>query len=298
MNQNKRPRLSIWGGILGMVAVLWTMYKLQAEILLFVAQLTIPSFLNTIKFDTMLELVSQCVEYIESSQLLGWVSLIYSIVGATIFFFWYRALRKDDGLKLKKLNTLTNRPGEMIAGLLLTCVALGFVAQAIISVITIILPKWMMEYEELLEQAGFTDVTLVLLLYACIFGPIIEELGIRGVGFTYARRAFGPVAALIMQALLFGIMHMNKVQFVYTFFVGLAFGYMVMKFESLWISIFAHILYNFVATFGAALVMVPVSSPIVFYLTVFGSLAVLYAGILLLKKSAPLVKEVGTGSDN
>ena len=106
-------------------------------------------------------------------------------------------------------------------------------------------------YEKLMENAGFTTNSLspLLILYAVLLGPIEEELTFRGVIFSSARKALPFWAANIFQALLFGIFHMNLIQGIYAFFIGLFLGYIAGRGGSIYFSIFLHILFNSWGTF-------------------------------------------------
>ena len=59
-----------------------------------------------------------------------------------------------------------------------------------------------------------------------VLPPLVEEAGFRLACLTYLERAGVPFAvANIVQALAFGIFHMNLTQGIYTFVLGLALGY-------------------------------------------------------------------------
>ena len=51
---------------------------------------------------------------------------------------------------------------------------------------------------------------------------------------------------MFLSAFLFGIMHFNVVQFLYGFVMGLALGYIYVRYRRLWIPMVAHGLVNFV----------------------------------------------------
>ena len=53
----------------------------------------------------------------------------------------------------------------------------------------------------------------------------------------------------MIQAAMFGIAHMNILQGVYAFTIGLIFGYIYKKYNSLYASILAHLTFNFTGTY-------------------------------------------------
>ena len=106
-------------------------------------------------------------------------------------------------------------------------------------------PGWMDFYEKLMENAGLTQSpSLLLTLYAVLLGPIEEELTFRGVILSSAKRALPFWAANLFQAILFGLFHMNLIQGIYAFFIGICLGYVCERGGSIWLSIFLHILFN------------------------------------------------------
>jgi hypothetical protein len=64
--------------------------------------------------------------------------------------------------------------------------------------------------------------TFVLeIIGSAILTPILEELVYRGVIYTRLKRHLGIAPAVILSALIFGIMHFNIVQFIYAFVLGI-----------------------------------------------------------------------------
>ena len=99
--------------------------------------------------------------------------------------------------------------------------------------------------------------TLLRLLEACkvtnnsIFAavclaPIGEELLCRGVCLHFGKKALGNFwHANILQALVFGILHMNWVQGVYAFIIGIFLGILVERYNSLLPGMIVHFIVNF-----------------------------------------------------
>ena len=59
------------------------------------------------------------------------------------------------------------------------------------------------------------EPSLILVLYSVLIGPVCEELIFRGLTLKYAKRAMPFWVANFLQALLFGVFHMNMIQDVY-----------------------------------------------------------------------------------
>lgn len=74
-------------------------------------------------------------------------------------------------------------------------------------------PELAQPVRKLMETAGLdSDIGLFMFIYAVILGPVCEELVFRGVTMRLVRRALPFWAANLMQAVLFGIFHMNWIQ--------------------------------------------------------------------------------------
>lgn len=85
---------------------------------------------------------------------------------------------------------------------------------------------------------------LILLLGVGIIGPIIEEIIFRGLILNELKRNINIVAAVFIQALLFGAYHLNLSQAIYAFPLGLILGLVYVKTRSIWGSILIHIFFN------------------------------------------------------
>ncbi len=83
-----------------------------------------------------------------------------------------------------------------------------------------------------------------------IIAPLAEELAFRGTVFGSLRRSFGFWPAALLSALAFAAMHMNMVQGVATFVVGVFFAFLYEKFGKIWVPVFAHMVMNAMAVFG------------------------------------------------
>ena len=121
-------------------------------------------------------------------------------------------------------------------------------------------PQWLQQYEDLLKTAGLdSSITLPMLLYSVLLAPVCEELIFRGTTMHLARRALPFWLANTMQALLFGLFHMNWIQGIYAFALGLVLGYVCEKGGSIYYSILLHILFNLWGTVISTLLPMPSS---------------------------------------
>ena len=94
-----------------------------------------------------------------------------------------------------------------------------------------------------IESATSADDSFMLVIYAAFVGPFVEELLIRG-GVVYRLKNYGKIFSILISAMAFGLFHMNLIQGVFAFFVGILFAYIALEYSFLW-AVFFHILNNF-----------------------------------------------------
>ena len=85
---------------------------------------------------------------------------------------------------------------------------------------------------------------LVMVMLMGIFGPFSEEFVFRGVIFGGLRKSGRILPAILLQAFLFGLMHMNFNQFCYAFVIGIALGMLVEVTGSIWSGFVMHAAIN------------------------------------------------------
>ncbi len=82
------------------------------------------------------------------------------------------------------------------------------------------------------------------LITVMLAAPIAEELGFRGVLLKRSRQTFGIVGCIILNAILFGIMHLNPLQSIYVLPMAVSFTYIAIKYNSVVPAILSHIINN------------------------------------------------------
>lgn len=149
-------------------------------------------------------------------------------------------------------------------------VVVGYVTDAVLS----LLPEAAADYSELVEETGMGDTSYLAVLTTVIGAPFCEELLVRGIIFEFSLRAFNPqcrplwkrrrraraqdvamvpwaapdkrgiAAAIVLQAVIFGFMHMNWVQGCYAGAAGLVFGWVLVTTGKLCYTILLHFAFN------------------------------------------------------
>ena len=156
-----------------------------------------------------------------------------------------------------------------------------------------------------MESTGINSgLTVSMFFYSILLAPIGEELLFRGVTMHQAKRVFPFWAANIMQALLFGLFHMNMIQGIYAFFLGMVLGYICEKGGSIYQSILFHMMFNFWGTIISGIL--PTGNSTLFFVLYFATGVICtFSGLILFrfgtnrlaqKQAAPLYLE-NTGYD-
>lgn len=157
-------------------------------------------------------------------------------------------------------------------------VVIGLSMQVVISYLCdgalSLLPEVAADYSELVEETGMGDTSLLAVLTTVLGAPFCEELLVRGIIFEFSLRAFNPqcrslwkrrrranaqdgamvpwaapstwgvAAAIVLQAAVFGFMHMNWVQGCYAGAAGLIFGWVLVTTGKLRYTILLHFVFN------------------------------------------------------
>ena len=149
-------------------------------------------------------------------------------------------------------------------------VVVGYVTDAVLS----LLPEAAADYNELVEETGMGDTSYLAVLTTVLGAPFCEELLVRGIIFEFSLRAFNPqcrsfwkrrrrvqaqsgamvpwaapstwgiAAAIVLQAAVFGFMHMNWVQGCYAGAAGIIFGWVLVTTGKLRYTILLHFAFN------------------------------------------------------
>lgn len=119
------------------------------------------------------------------------------------------------------------------------CILLTF----LLGIIQQLVPAFFKNYNELMETVSQGDMFLNI-VYVVTIGPISEELIFRGALFDRFYLVFSFWAANILQAVLFGVYHMNVIQGVYAFLLGVLLGMIRQMTGSILSSIFSHMIFN------------------------------------------------------
>jgi len=110
------------------------------------------------------------------------------------------------------------------------------------------------DHAELMGMVVGNDLFMEILAIA-IGAAVVEELIFRGVILKrfLERTSMKTAYAVILQAFLFGVIHMNILQGMYAFALGIVFGLVYIWVKSIWAPIALHLVFNLYAVLSSNL---------------------------------------------
>ena len=152
---------------------------------------------------------------------------------------WYRGYKPSSDWKMKEVVN-----GKLIAALACLGLSLQFLISMCLNAVYPLLPQSLTDqYNALMESLLGGNIWLSLLV-TVILAPLAEEFLFRGITMKQAQKIMPFMAANALQALLFGIYHMNLIQGVYAFVLGMILGFTANYFHSIWAAILLHAFVN------------------------------------------------------
>jgi len=119
--------------------------------------------------------------------------------------------------------------------------ALALFCNGLLSILP--LEPWSDSYEEV-NEALYTGSIWLRIAAVGFFGPIVEELTMRGLMYQRFRTMMRPTAAILWSALVFGLFHGNVVQGIYAFLVGLFFAWLMEHSQRILVPMLGHMAAN------------------------------------------------------
>lgn len=137
--------------------------------------------------------------------------------------------------------------GKIMGQILLSCMTVGCLGMALNNFIA--MTPLMQVSDGFLEanENFFAGTVFMELLASCVVIPIAEELLFRGVVLQRCIGLVGERMGIIFSALLFGLIHMNLVQFLYASVIGLVLAFIVQKTKKISLAVCGHGMANLLA---------------------------------------------------
>jgi len=175
------------------------------------------------------------------ADLLPWILLVAICVTIPLYYLLYRARRHELPIFVR----LGNLHPVSVPVLVVLGLSVNVVIEALLLILseTELLKKLFENYNQL---AGFiTGGNFVVSLIAVgVVGPVFEEILFRGLVFGELRKIATVRLALVIQALIFGIYHIDPIQGTYAVLIGLLLGYVYYRSSSIVAPMIVHVTIN------------------------------------------------------
>lgn len=183
------------------------------------------------------------------------LNIVYAILALLVFGTWYyKVFVKPFRHRTRK------HPGGYSFHTVTSMIFLGIGMQYVTTMLTdgigVLRPDLIASYNAGMSAQGYDDLSLLLIAYSVILAPVIEETVFRGLVFRYARHAIPFWFANILQAVLFGFVHLNLIQGIYAFVMGLFLGWVCRRGHGIKYSIPVHIVFNIIGCFFSGLIQI------------------------------------------
>lgn len=170
---------------------------------------------------------------------LMWISAI----SASLSMIWCLVLYLRSSWRVKGMDYSKVFTPANIAGMAATGFGACVTLTVFLSMVINLFPNLFNKYNELMSNFDSSGGMLTF-VYVLVIGPVSEEIIFRGAIFDRMHLAFPFWTANAIQAMFFGIYHMNLVQGVYAFLLGMVLGMVVYATGSILCSIAVHMVFN------------------------------------------------------
>lgn len=177
------------------------------------------------------------------------VAIIYSLIQILALFFFLRSREKKEKRYVLKEKA---EGKDYLSTIVITFGGIGLAMawMTLVSLLAQVSDFWAEQVEiyEQISSITSNENIFLTLISVCVLVPIAEELVFRGLVLSEFRRVMPDWLGVIVTAVIFGIAHMNPIQSVYAAVCGVMFGLVYIWTESIYQSIFMHIVFNFLGS--------------------------------------------------
>lgn len=240
------------------------------------------------------------------------------LIAVAVFWPWWRRIRPGSFAARREAPAPAGAPVmKTIVSLLLVGFAAQFFVSGILGFVEMLFPETMAEYAELMEESAVGVFAIIQVISTVFLAPLNEEIVCRGVMLEYAMRAVSPDwdprhrarrravsarafwVANVLQALAFGVLHMNIIQGSYAFALGILQGWVFWRTGKLGYAMLLHFALNASSYLVAPLAPMVNALPTPIVFAVFGGL--LAGGIAMFERAwhvSDALPEVAVAEDD
>jgi membrane protease YdiL (CAAX protease family) len=187
----------------------------------------------------MADLTKEVTDYVYT--LTPWLLLFAVLVSLPFYYLFFRKRKQELAtfVSVRSIHPLCI-PVLVVLGLSFNVIIEFFMA--LLQQIDLLKPLFesYQQHSGIIMNGGFWLSLIVI----GVIGPIFEEILFRGLVFGEMRKISKVWVALLIQALLFGVIHFNVVQGIYAFLAGLLLGYIYYRSNSIVAPMIMHISIN------------------------------------------------------
>lgn len=171
---------------------------------------------------------------------MGIILVVSSLISLIIYVLIFKIRDKSfmKNLSFKKI------PVKYALFLSLFSICISLFTISLVNILTPVFP----DYSKVSQDMATGMNSILGILAVVLFAPIFEEILFRGLIFKELYKSSPLWLALILQAIIFGVAHGNKLQFIYTFILGLALALTYHWSNSIITPIILHCTYNILGT--------------------------------------------------
>ncbi len=209
-------------------------------------------------------------EFVTTTPIVMYLQFAASIITFVVAGIWYYFgyVKKEKAVPGNRSLKETFKGWPDAVFILTGAIAAWGLAGTLSSICTLLMPKTAENVNSALNMALGDGAQIIGLISAIILAPITEELIMRGIIFRRSKRAFGIVGCILISTILFSVMHLNVIQGIYVIPMGLFWGYVAYRYNSVIPCICCHMINNFIG------MLVPIKFPPIILFIVLGGVAV------------------------
>ena len=165
------------------------------------------------------------------------VSIISGVLSLVVYWLIFVARKKE---LLKEVNAVMPKGGR----LMLMMIPAGVLIQISVSSVLNMLPASLTDSYSSAFNLTRQGHILWEIIAAVLIAPICEEVAVRGLVYSRLKKGMPRWTAIILQALLFGLLHGQALWISYAFLFGICFALVHYAFDSLLPTILLHAAIN------------------------------------------------------
>lgn len=228
-------KVSPWRNIGAAIFYLLIYWAVQIMVSLgyqFYLLMTMPEGLS---YEQELEMLNTAL-YRDGNLLMLLIDALLILIIVLWFLLRKRPLLQSMGLKRTRLSSVAL---AVVAGIGLSCVL-----NVVMMIVSILFPGLMGDYNETMELTYNMQDFLLYALAGVVGAPLIEELFFRHLTTGRLARSMPRWVAILLMAVVFGIVHEHPVQWVYAGLLGIVMACIYFAYDSIWVSIAFHAGFN------------------------------------------------------